>query len=303
MNAWKKALVKYFDRHFTGEYVIDEPLSLHTWYRIGGPADFLVYPRDPKDLIALLRQCQTLEVERYFIGEGANVLVSDAGYRGVIINLTRYFTGITRTETIITVSAGVLLQDLVLFSETHSLGGVAYLSGIPGTIGGALMMNAGTNQGEIGDTVSEVYLLNDAFEPVVVPREHITFNYRSVPQLQEKPLLGCQLQLYHAEEALLREIRLTQLTQRAAKQPLDYPSCGSVFKRPTGYYVGKMVEELGLKGLRYGDAMISKKHGGFIVNLGNATADHVRYLIEKIQAEVYQHFGIQLEPEVKLVGF
>ena len=302
-NHWHKALQNYFDAHWAGDYLRDEPLARHTWYRIGGPADFLAYPRDAADVVGLLRQCRALEVETYFIGAGANLLVSDAGFRGVMLLMGRYFTELTRAGNIITAAAGVLLKDLVLFAEREGLGGLEYLAGIPGTVGGALTMNAGIERGEIGDVVREVTLLNDELEPITLAADQITFGYRSAPQLQAKPLLGCQLQLRPADAAALRQIRLTQLAERAAKQPLDYPSCGSVFKRPPNHYVGKMVEASGLKGLRQGDAMISEKHGGFIINLGHATANDVRHLIVKIQEAVEARFGVRLVPEVRLAGF
>jgi len=303
MEKWKKELQDYLDKHLAGEYLVDELLSLHTWYRIGGPADFFVYPGDIEDLAALLHQCRALDVNTYFIGAGANILASDDGYRGVMINLTKHFTDVSREDSVIKASSGVLLKNLVLFGEKNSLGGLEYLSGIPGTVGGSLIMNAGTEHGEIGETVMEVYLLNEDLEPVVVSNNQITFNYRSAPQLQEKTLLGCKMKLSYEDEAILQKIRIAQIAERIARQPLQHPSCGSVFKRPPGYYVGKMVEDLGLKGLRYGDAMISEKHGGFILNLGSAKASHVMYLIEKVKAEVYKHFSVQLEPEVRFVGF
>lgn len=298
-----KDLLTYLEKNFAGEYLLNEPLSSHTWYRIGGPADFFVYPQHTEDLVALLHQCQTLDVQTYFIGEGANVLVNDTGYRGVIINLTRHFAEISQENTVMTVDSGVLLKDLILFSENHSLGGLECLSGIPGTIGGALIMNAGTHCGEIGDTVIEVCLLNENLETVTIPAEQISFMYRSTPELQGKPLLGCKVKLHYEDRSLLQETRLALLAERSAKQPLEYPSCGSVFKRPAKHYVGKLVQDLGLKGFRYGDAMISEKHGGFIVNLGHAKASHVRYLIKKIQNDVYTHYGVELEPEVRFLGF
>jgi UDP-N-acetylmuramate dehydrogenase len=164
-------------------------------------------------------------------------------------------------------------------------------------------MNAGTHRGEIGERVSEVSLLNKDCEPIVMDRNHISFKYRNVPELQGHVLLGCKMLLSHEEESILRERRITQLKARAARQPVEYPSCGSVFKRPPGYYVGKMVEDLGLKGFRYEDAMISEKHGGFIINLGNAKARHVLYLIEKIKDDVYKSFNVELELEVRFIGF
>lgn len=303
IDKWKQELQSYFEKHFMGEYLLDEPLSSHTWYRIGGPADFFAYPQNVEDLIVLLHQCRARDVHTYFIGEGANILASDDGYRGVMINLTQHFNELSQEENSITVSSGVLLRDLVIFAERNNLGGLEYLSGIPGTVGGALTMNAGTHHGEIGETVVEVYLLSEDLEPIVVSDDQISFNYRSVPQLQEKILLGCKLSLDHEKESILRKRRIEQMQRRVATQPLEYPSCGSVFKRPSGYYVGKMVEDLGLKGLRCGDAMISEKHGGFIVNLGNAQARHVMDLIEKVEDEVYKHFHVRLEPEVRFVGF
>jgi UDP-N-acetylmuramate dehydrogenase len=303
MKSQKQDLLTYLNKNFAGNYLLDELLSQHTWYRIGGPADVFVYPQHIEDLIDLLSHCRTLDIETCIIGEGANILVHDAGYRGVIIHLAKYINKIAVEGEIITADAGAFLRDLVLLCEKHSLGGMECLSGIPGTVGGALIMNAGTHRGEIGERVSEVSLLNEDCEPIVMDRSHISFKYRNVPELQGHVLLGCKMVLSHEEETILKERRIAQLKERAAKQPVEYPSCGSVFKRPPGYYVGKMVEDLGLKGFRYGDAMISEKHGGFIINLGNAEASHVLYLIEKIKDEVYKSFNVQLEPEVRFVGF
>ena len=302
--AWKKELQCYLDQHVAGDYLRDEPLSLHTWYRIGGPADFFVYPRSVEELVTLSHYCKTHEIQTDMLGEGANVLVSDAGYRGVIVSLTKHLHRILRDdEHHVTAEAGVMLRDLVMFCEKHHLGGMEFLSGIPGTVGGALMMNAGTYRGEIGDRVKRVSLFDQYGEQITMEKSHIQFNYRSVPELHDHLLLGCQLTLEHEQASILKARRIALLKERAAKQPLEYPSCGSVFKRPPGNYVGKMVEDLGLKGLRCGDAMISQKHGGFILNLGKAKASHVMSLIEKIKDEVSKHYYVQLEPEVKFLGF
>lgn len=301
--AWKQELQRYLDRCMAGDYVMDEPLSLHTWYRIGGPADFFVYPPHFEALVNLLRYCKKYDIPTSMLGEGANVLASDDGYRGVIINLTKHFGTITRDGTYeVKAEAGVILHDLVLFCEKQQLGGLECLAGIPGTVGGALIMNAGAHRGEIGDRVKEVYLLDQHLEQITVEKSHIHFNYRNVPELHDRILLGCTMTLAHEPTSILKTRRIELLKERAAKQPLEYPSCGSVFKRPPGYYVGKMVEESGLKGLRHGDAMISEKHGGFIVNLGKAKASHVLYLIEKIKEEVYTRYQVQLEPEVRFIG-
>jgi UDP-N-acetylmuramate dehydrogenase len=302
-RIWKKELEQYLNDHLKGEYLKDEPLFSHTWYRIGGPADFLVYPQHVDDLRNVLQLCRALDIPTYMLGAGANLLVSDAGYRGVMINLQRYFTTVQARADTVQVMAGALLQDVVAYCETHGLGGLQGLAGIPGTIGGALTMNAGTNHGEIGDHVKEVLILDDGLETESLICNQIRFGYRSAPELQDRIIIGCTFVLYQEDMSLLRQFRIHQIAEREAKQPLDCPSCGSVFKRPPGFYVGKMVEELGLKGFRYGDAMISTKHGGFIVNCGHATAADVRYLIQKVQEDVKKHYHIALEPEVRFVGF
>jgi UDP-N-acetylmuramate dehydrogenase len=296
-------LFQFLQKHFKGTYLYNVPLSLHTWYRIGGPVDVLAYPQHADDLRNVLQHCHALNVPAYILGEGANLLISDAGYRGVMICLKQHFTAIQRQDECVHVMAGALLKDVIEYCEAHGLGGLQGLSGIPGTIGGALTMNAGANHGEIGDCVKTVSLLTMQGEPHELARHQISFGYRSAPELQQAIITGCTFQLRTEETSQLQQFRLNQIAQRETKQPLDCPSCGSVFKRPEGFYVGKMVEELGLKGLRYGDAMISEKHGGFIINLGKAKATHVMYLIKKIQEEVEKHYHIVLEPEVRFIGF
>ncbi len=299
----RKDLERFLETQFKGTYLRHEPLARHTWYRIGGPADIVAYPAGIEDLQRLLQCCRALDVPTYMLGEGANLLISDSGYRGVMIALTRYFTAMQTEDEQVTVMAGALLKDLIEFCERQNLGGLQGLAGIPGTLGGVLTMNAGTNLGEIGDCVRKVKLLNAQLELTELGRNQITFGYRNAPELQNTYILDCTLKLSYDDKDRLRQFRLQQIAKREAKQPLDCPSCGSVFKRPAGFYVGKMVEELGLKGLRHGDAMISEKHGGFIVNCGNATAAQVLYLIRTIQQAVEKRYHVELEPEIRLVGF
>jgi len=302
-NKKERETLDYLKTRLSGQYLVDEPLALHTWYKLGGPADFFVYPRNLEDLRSLLHFCRTVDMCTYFIGEGANILSSDAGFRGVIIKLSRHFNSLQLEDDMLKADAGTHLEDLILFCEKNNLGGLECLSGIPGTVGGALIMNAGTGKGEIGDRVQGVYVLDEALEPSEMSSKEISFEYRSVPQLNAKVILGCKLKLHSEKESVLKAFRLHQLEERAAKQPLEYPSCGSVFKRPARHYVGKMVEEAGLKGFRYGDAMISDKHGGFIVNTGHAKASDIVYLIRKVQEKILDKFGVELEPEVKFLGF
>jgi UDP-N-acetylmuramate dehydrogenase len=293
----------FFETQFAGAYLRDEPLARHTWYRIGGPADVLAYPASVDDLRHLLRRCRDLEIPTYMLGAGANLLVSDHGYRGVIINLSRFLNAIDVADTHVIVQAGARLSRVVEVCEQRGLGGLEGLAGIPGTIGGALTMNAGASHGDIGDRVVSVSVVNATLEVAELRRDQIAFGYRCAPELQAVCILGCTLRLTADDPERLREFRLRQLAERAAKQPLDCPSCGSVFKRPAGFYVGRMVEDLGLKGARCGDAMISDKHGGFIINCGQATAEQVYALIRMIQDAVAQRYHVDLEPEVRLVGF
>jgi len=303
MRGWQKELQTFFNSNLQGDYLADEPLLYHTWYKIGGPVDFLVFPKNQDDLDAVLNKCQSFDVETYLIGQGANLLVHDDGFCGVMINLERYFNKLYSEDNKIVAEAGVSLEDLVMFAEKTGLGGIECLSGIPGTVGGALVMNAGTNSGEIGSSVNEVSYLNKHLELMTLSSDKISFGYRDVPELQEKYILKCKLELSAQDPKFLKAFRLNQIENRAAKQPLEFPSCGSVFKRPPGFYVGKLVQDVGLRGFKYGGAMIPEKHGGFIINLGNAKAVDVKYIIEKTQDEVYKNFGVRLDPEVKFVGF
>ncbi|MFC1887389.1 UDP-N-acetylmuramate dehydrogenase [Candidatus Cloacimonadota bacterium] len=299
----KRELNKFLNKQLGYDFLINADLKEHCWYRIGGPADYVVYPKDDLQLSEILQACLDSNEPYFILGSGANLLISDNGFRGVIIKLTRYFNKIELEGNTVTVGAGVNLDRLVLFCEENGLAGVAELAGIPGTLGGALTMNAGTDKGVISDVVVDVNLLDPKLNCMTYKNEQIGFGYRTATLLQDKVICGCRLKLIAGDRQELQEIRLSQLKIRKEKQPLQYPSCGSVFKRPPGNYAGKLIEEAGLKGFRYGNAQISEKHAGFIVNLGNAKASDVKFLIDKIEEEVFEQFSIRLEPEVRLLGF
>jgi len=293
----------YFKNEFIGDFSFDEPLKNHTWYKIGGPASVLCSPESEDSLIALLKKCKELEVEYFLLGDGANVLVNDSGYNGVIITLKSNLNKCFVHEQKLFAEAGAYLNDVILLAQDNGLAGLESLSGIPGTVGGALYMNAGIDSGNIGDVVEKVMILNDEFEMVTLEAKDIEFGYRHVPQLKDKIILGTLLNMKPSSYEKLSRFRNELLKKRAEKQPLDCPSCGSVFKRPAGFYVGKMVQDLGLKGFRIGDAEISYKHAGFITNKGNATAADVIAVIEKIKLEVLNEYKVELETEVKFLGF
>lgn len=296
-------LKQYFKNEFIGGFSFDEPLNNHTWYKIGGAAAVLCSPESEDSLIGLLKRCRELEVDYFILGDGANVLVSDAGFKGVIITLKDSLNKCFIHEKTLFAEAGAYLNDVILLAQDNGLAGLESLSGIPGTVGGALYMNAGIDRGNIGDVVDKVIILNDDFEMETLEAKDIDFGYRNVPQLKNKIILATLLKMKSSNYEELSKFRGELLKKRAEKQPLECPSCGSVFKRPDGFFVGKMVQDLGLKGFRIGGAEISDKHAGFIINKGNATAADVMAVIDKIKEEVFNEYKVELETEVKFLGF
>lgn len=293
----------YFKNEFIGEFSFDEPLNNHTWYKIGGAAAVLCSPESEDSLISLLKKCREYEVGFFILGDGANVLVSDSGYDGVVITLKNSMDKCFVHDLTLFAEAGAYLNDVILLAQDNGLAGLESLSGIPGTLGGALYMNAGIDSGNIGDVVDKVMILNENFEMVTLEAKDIDFGYRNVPQLNDKIILATMLKMKPSSSEELSKFRGELLQKRAEKQPLGCPSCGSVFKRPNGFFVGKMVQDLGLKGFRVGDAEISEKHAGFIINKGNATAADVMAVINKIKKEVLKNYKVELETEVKFLGF
>lgn len=298
------ALDRFFASHAAGEVVRGEPLARHTSYRVGGPADYFVVPGDVESLKGLLRCCGEHGVPVFLLGEGANVLVSDAGFRGVVISMSGGFGYVQSLEgNRVRAGAGVTVRTLVRFCEQRGLGGVEGLAGIPGTVGGALVMNAGAAHGEIGDRVHSVAVLDSEFVERRFSRKEIGFSYRAAPLLRRTVVLECTFELQTASRERLMRTRQELLARRAKRQPLKYPSCGSVFKRPPGRYAGALVEQAGLKGTRIGGAMIAEQHAGFIVNLGDATAADILALIRLARERVKEMFDVELEPEVRFLGF
>ena len=281
----------------------NELLKSHTTFRIGGPADYFVTPENADQLKAVIEVCKTNHIPWYIIGNGSNLLVGDAGYRGVIIQIYRNMNNIKVVEDTLEVQAGALLSRISAAALEHSLTGMEFASGIPGTIGGAVVMNAGAYGGEMKDIVSSVTVLKKNGTIVDIPAEKMEFGYRtSVIKKEQYIVLGAVLRLQKGEEHAIRE-RMEELRkQRTSKQPLEYPSAGSTFKRPEGYFAGKLIMDAGLRGYRVGDAMVSEKHCGFVINAGNATARDVRTLMDDVSRRVREQFGVELEPEVKFLG-
>ena len=285
------------------EILAAEPMKNHTTFRIGGPADALALPKTPEEVAEVVRFCHEHAQPYYVLGNGSNLLVSDEGYRGLVLQLYRNFNDIQVNGETITVQAGAMLAAVARTAYQTGLTGLEFASGIPGTIGGAVVMNAGAYGGEMKNVLKEVTVLTKEGEVLVIPAKALELGYRtSVIPKNGWIVLGAVLQLEKGdqEQILARMEELKE--QRITKQPLDLPSAGSTFKRPEGYFAGKLIMDAGLRGFTVGGAQVSEKHCGFVVNRGSATAADVWELICEVKRRVKEMTGVELEPEVKLLG-
>lgn len=285
------------------EILVAEPMKNHTTFRIGGPADALALPKTPEEVAAVVHFCHEHAQPYYVLGNGSNLLVSDEGYRGLVLQLYRNFNDIQVNGETITVQSGAMLAAVARTAYQTGLTGLEFASGIPGTIGGAVVMNAGAYGGEMKNVLKEVTVLTKEGEVLVIPAKALELGYRtSVIPKNGWIVLGAVLQLKKGdqEQILARMEELKE--QRITKQPLDLPSAGSTFKRPEGYFAGKLIMDAGLRGFTVGGAQVSEKHCGFVVNRGNATAADVWELICEVKRRVKEMTGVELEPEVKLLG-
>ena len=285
------------------EILVAEPMKNHTTFRIGGPADALALPKTPEEVAEVVRFCHEHAQPYYVLGNGSNLLVSDEGYRGLVLQLYRNFNDIQVNVETITVQSGAMLAAVARTAYQTGLTGLEFASGIPGTIGGAVVMNAGAYGGEMKNVLKEVTVLTKEGEVLVIPAKALELGYRtSVIPKNGWIVLGAVLQLKKGdqEQILARMEELKE--QRITKQPLDLPSAGSTFKRPKGYFAGKLIMDAGLRGFTVGGAQVSEKHCGFVVNRGNATAADVWELICEVKRRVKEITGVELEPEVKLLG-
>jgi UDP-N-acetylmuramate dehydrogenase len=285
-----------------GQVQIGKSLAPYTSYKIGGPTALWVAPSTVDGVGRVLEVVRKNNAPLFVLGRGSNLLVSDTGWDGVTLYLGENLSGWTFDHSHADVLAGTLLVDLIRAAVEKGLGGMELLAGIPGGVGGALRMNAGAFGREIQQTTTAVAGFWQDGSPYYAHRSEIDFSYRRAPEL-EKVIITSGRFRFETEEAEILKARMEDiLALRAKKQPLKFPSCGSVFKRPSGYYAGALIEEAGLKGERIGDAMVSEKHAGFILNTANARAADVYALIRRIEERVLDRFGVRLEREVKLVG-
>lgn len=284
------------------EVKTNEIIAPYTSYKIGGPTAVWAAPQTEASIREVLAVVYSFNIPLFILGLGSNLLVSDKGWPGVTLYLGANLSEWRFGGSAATVLAGTRLLDLIRYAVDHGLSGMELMAGIPGSIGGALRMNAGAFGQEIAQTIVRVQGFHLDGKSFAAERKEIGFGYRQVPDLERIVLTSAQFHFKPADAKMLKQRMNDILALRAKKQPLDYPSCGSVFKRPPGYYAGALIEEAGLKGERAGGAMISPKHAGFILNTDNAKAADVFNLIRKIEDRVWQRFGVKLEREVKLIG-
>ncbi len=286
---------------FRGHIAVAEPLGKYTSFRIGGPADFYLEPVDKFDLIEVIRFFKRFDYRFMIIGKGSNLLISDGGFRGAAINLEEGMRKVILESDIVVADAGVRLNKFVDFCIQHEKKGVEMLAGIPGTIGGAVIMNAGAYGGEISDHLVEVEIYRDDVIQKV-KKVQAGFSYRR-SGFGRDVVLNASFKFPQGNLAELLQRRRELLLKRNQSQPLNLPNSGSMFKNPEGAFAAKLVEDAGLKGKQIGDAQISERHGNFIVNHGGATAQDVLDLVKLARKKVFERSGMKLELEVKLIGF
>ena len=287
-----------------GENILkDEPMCKHTTFRIGGPADYFVTPESKEEIREIIALCKKENVPYYIVGNGSNLLVGDKGYRGVILQIFKKMNQIQVEGEKITAQAGALLSKVAAAAYAASLTGFEFAAGIPGTLGGAVRMNAGAYGGEMKQVLVSADVLTTEGEILTIPVEELGLAYRtSVVEQKDYVVLGAQIELKKGEQKEIRTQMDDLKEKRVSKQPLEYGSAGSTFKRPEGYFAGKLIMDAGLRGYQTGGAQVAEKHCGFVINRGNATAAEVMELMKQVEERVQKDAGVSLEPEVRRIG-
>lgn len=286
-----------------GIFLTDEPMSRHTTFRTGGPADIYIEPSGVEELKQVLDICREGNVAYTIIGNGSNLLVGDGGYRGVLISFGKPFAQVTIEGAQVRTGAGALLSAVAKQVLNASLTGFEFAAGIPGTIGGAVVMNAGAYGGELCQVLREATVLTPEGEVKTLPAEELELGYRtSCIQKNGYIVLEAVLQLQPGNADDIRAVMDALASKRREKQPLEYPSAGSTFKRPEGHFAGRLIQDAGLRGFRVGGAQVSEKHCGFVINRDHATSADILSLCRQVQEKVKAQFGVELELEVKLLG-
>lgn len=287
-----------------GDFFYDEPMKDHTSFCVGGPAKLLIKPNDEVALVEILKAIKKNNYKYYILGNCTNIIVRDKGFEGIIIKLKNKLNDVKKvSDKEIYAGTGASMKKISEFAMENSLTGLEFAHGIPGSLGGAIVMNAGAYDGEIKNVVKSVRLLDEDLKVIEVPGDEMNFSYRhSLVQERDLIVLGATFSLEDGDKNVIREKYEEFDQRRADKQPLDMPSAGSTFKRPTGYFAGKLIDDSGLRGFTHKGAGISEKHCGFVVNKNKATAQDVLETIEIVQKVVHDKFGVTLEREVKIIG-
>ena len=283
--------------------VKNESMKKHTSFKIGGNADFMVFPETVSEIKEITTLCKKNNIPYMIMGNGSNMLVSDDGIEGVVIKISSQMSKIEITDETVYAEAGVLLSTLSKNVMEESLSGLEFASGIPGTLGGAVVMNAGAYGGEMKNVIEKIGYIDIHGTVHEMARDEARLGYRtSVFSDSDDIILYCVLKLKKGNKQEILDMMTDLNSRRKEKQPLHLPSAGSTFKRPQGYFAGKLIEDCGLKGYTVGGAAVSEKHSGFVVNINDATAKDVKELIKYVQDTVYEKFGVRLEREVKYYG-
>lgn len=296
-------LLKQFE-NINAQIFLDFPMSKVTSFKIGGNAKCLIVPKDKEALTSALKAVKETGLPLFVMGNGSNILVGDNGIDGVVLKMGDSLNVLEKSgEKTIIASSGILLSKLSTFALNNSLCGLEFAHGIPGSVGGAVYMNAGAYDGQMKDVVESTTYIDESYQIKILKKEQHDFSYRhSFFSNKDYIILESTFSLIPSNKDDIERKMDNFKMRRKEKQPLEFPSAGSVFKRPQGYFAGKLIEDCGLKGKKIGGAMISEKHAGFIINFDNATSKDVLNLIEHIKNEVYKKFNIQLECEIKMVG-
>lgn len=297
-------IIHLLEKKINREYIIeDEMMNKHTTFKVGGPADLYVIPRSEEELVYAIEVCKSQNVPYYVIGNGSNLLVTDKGFRGVIIEVYRQMSDITVEGNCITAYAGALLSKIANTALEHGLTGLEFAHGIPGALGGAVTMNAGAYDGEMKQVLESATVIDDKGQVRTLSVEELELEYRkSIISRLGYTVIKATMCLEGSDKEAISAKMKDLMQRRRDKQPLEYPSAGSTFKRPVGHFAGKLIMDAGLRGYQLGGAQVSEKHCGFVINKDHATCQDILDLIHYIQEEVKSKFDVQIEPEVKMIG-
>lgn len=284
------------------DITVDSPMSEHIYFRVGGPADILVTPVNEEQVVNTLKLCREYNVPYFILGNGSNILVKDGGISGVVIKFNK-LNKVTSEGNCVTAQSGALLKDVSKAALENNLRGFEFACGIPGSIGGAVFMNAGAYDGEMAHVIKSARVIDENYNIKDLTKEELELGYRSsIVMKKGYVVLEATVELESGEYTSIKD-KIDDLTnRRESKQPLEYPSAGSTFKRPEGYFAGKLIQDSGLKGFSIGGAAVSEKHSGFVINKGGATAKDVLDVIAHVQKTVKENFGVDLHTEVRIIG-